>query len=529
MDEFGVLVESIGFKSQRNSAPMAHLKSKPKTNLSVNDGFPDISSANASRSSFYDNNDYFVDDLDGIFQSNRNNYSSSKKSQNFFDGGDDIFDGGSFLNSKPQKGIIDFDSVFDLKNSNSKSSSNFHGDDLLTSGPRKGDALDDFFGNLKKGGEEKGSQYDDLIPGFEGTSPSRSNDPGNTRMASKPKVSQPSSGYSSKSSSAADDPFLVFESSRSEENTSSWPFSDLLEQNAGNSSVESSLDEFEKFARGMPPGDAHDKPSGEAVRNIKISLKKKEDKARDNASGRDVNTDAKVVHEKRRGKEKDRADKDKVTNCKKESVGINIFGVDTLSNVNGPRSQLKDPDLDALFNEKREPEVKETSIQGSSRTSKDFDGLSSLFEGPEFQEIEGETVERRSRRLNQHIKIQERMFKALEEKTQRDLEAQYEQEERHRLADCLDNDIKRWSAGKENNLRALLSSLQDVLWPESGWQPVSLADLITSVSVIKVYKKASMCFHPDKVQQRGCNLQQKYIAEKVFDVLKEARSNFSEL
>ena len=59
-----------------------------------------------------------------------------------------------------------------------------------------------------------------------------------------------------------------------------------------------------------------------------------------------------------------------------------------------------------------------------------------------------------------------------------------------------------------------------VLWPESGWQPVSLADLITSVSVIKVYKKASMCFHPDKVQQRGCNLQQKYIAEKVFDVLK---------
>ena len=161
------------------------------------------------------------------------------------------------------------------------------------------------------------------------------------RMASKPKVSQPSSGYSSKSSSAADDPFLVFESSRSEENTSSWPFSDLLEQNAGNSSVESSLDEFEKFARGMPPGDAHDKPSGEAVRNIKISLKKKEDKARDNASGRDVNTDAKVVHEKRRGKEKDRADKDKVTNCKKESVGINIFGVDTLSNVNGPRSQLK--------------------------------------------------------------------------------------------------------------------------------------------------------------------------------------------
>lgn len=31
-----------------------------------------------------------------------------------------------------------------------------------------------------------------------------------------------------------------------------------------------------------------------------------------------------------------------------------------------------------------------------------------------------------------------------------------------RIADTLDGDIKRWAAGKEGNLRALLSSLQDV-------------------------------------------------------------------
>lgn len=59
-----------------------------------------------------------------------------------------------------------------------------------------------------------------------------------------------------------------------------------------------------------------------------------------------------------------------------------------------------------------------------------------------------------------------------------------------------------------------------VLWAECGWQPVSLTDLITSESVKKVYRKATLCIHPDKVQQKGANLQQKYIAEKVFDLLK---------
>jgi hypothetical protein len=59
-----------------------------------------------------------------------------------------------------------------------------------------------------------------------------------------------------------------------------------------------------------------------------------------------------------------------------------------------------------------------------------------------------------------------------------------------------------------------------VLWPECGWQPVGLTDLITAAAVKKAYRKATLCIHPDKVQQKGANLQQKYIAEKVFDLLK---------
>ncbi|XWS27092.1 hypothetical protein CRYUN_Cryun26dG0086700 [Craigia yunnanensis] len=97
-----------------------------------------------------------------------------------------------------------------------------------------------------------------------------------------------------------------------------------------------------------------------------------------------------------------------------------------------------------------------------------------------------------------------------------------------RIAEAMDFEIKCWAAGKEGNMRALLSSLQQVLWSECGWEPVSLTDLITSVSIKTVYRKATLCVHPDKVQQKGATIEQKYIAEKVFDILK-VRDGTSEM
>ncbi|KAF3783187.1 Auxilin-like protein 1 [Nymphaea thermarum] len=117
--------------------------------------------------------------------------------------------------------------------------------------------------------------------------------------------------------------------------------------------------------------------------------------------------------------------------------------------------------------------------------------------------------------------------KALADKKARDILAQREQTERNRLAESLDGDVKRWSTGKEGNLRALLSTLQYILGPENGWQPVPLTEIITSAAVKKAYRKATLCVHPDKVQQRGASVQQKYICEKVFDLLKEAWNKFN--
>ncbi|VFQ86347.1 unnamed protein product [Cuscuta campestris] len=172
-----------------------------------------------------------------------------------------------------------------------------------------------------------------------------------------------------------------------------------------------------------------------------------------------------------------------------------------------------------------------SNIKKVSSTNNIVDDLSSIFgavpSSGEFQEVEGESDERRRARLERTQRTQERAAKALAEKNQRDLLVQREQEERHRIAETLDMEIKRWAAGKEGNLRSLLSTLQYVLWPECGWQPVSLTDLITGASVKKVYRKATLCIHPDKVQQKGATLQQKYVSEKVFDLLKEAWNKFN--
>nr|XP_010924288.1 auxilin-like protein 1 isoform X1 [Elaeis guineensis] len=159
------------------------------------------------------------------------------------------------------------------------------------------------------------------------------------------------------------------------------------------------------------------------------------------------------------------------------------------------------------------------SSSGSCQIYSDFNGQG-----------EGESNLRYKARLERHQRTVERAVceaKALAEKNRRDLLSQREQAERHRLAEYLDAEVKRWSNGKEGNLRALLSTLQYILGPESGWQPIPLTDILTAPAVKKAYRKATLCVHPDKLQQRGASIQQKYVCEKVFDLLKEAWNRFN--
>ncbi|KAL2318759.1 hypothetical protein Fmac_032635 [Flemingia macrophylla] len=144
-----------------------------------------------------------------------------------------------------------------------------------------------------------------------------------------------------------------------------------------------------------------------------------------------------------------------------------------------------------------------------------------------YDGADGDSAQRCKARFERHQRIGERVAKALAEKNMRDRLVLKEQEERNRVAEALDADVKRWSSGKTGNLRALLSTLQYILGPDSGWQPIPLTDIVTATAVKKAYRKATLFVHPDKLQQRGASIQQKYICEKVFDLLKEAWNRFN--
>ncbi|XP_071721631.1 uncharacterized protein [Rutidosis leptorrhynchoides] len=108
-------------------------------------------------------------------------------------------------------------------------------------------------------------------------------------------------------------------------------------------------------------------------------------------------------------------------------------------------------------------------------------------------------------------------------------EEEKEQAEAKIEMDMLDGDVQLWSSGKENNILSLLSSLHHVLWENSGWYPVALTNLKESSEVKKAYQKARLCLHPDKLQQRGATLLQKYVAEKAFAILQDAWAHYINL
>ncbi|KAJ8748740.1 hypothetical protein K2173_011292 [Erythroxylum novogranatense] len=190
-----------------------------------------------------------------------------------------------------------------------------------------------------------------------------------------------------------------------------------------------------------------------------------------------------------------------------------FFGMGFRSN-SVPKS--KATPLDPLFDTKvkGKPDVAKkksyatscSMIKASSATNI-ADDLPSIFGAAPFggfQEVDGESEDRRKARMGRHQRTQHRVVsvfsQAVADMNQREFQTQ--------IVDEMDAEVKRCAAGKEGNMRALLSSLQYVLWYECGWEPVPLTDLVTSTSV-------------KKVRQKGATLEQKYTTEKVFNILKK--------
>ncbi|KAF4225001.1 hypothetical protein CNMCM6457_008761 [Aspergillus fumigatiaffinis] len=98
-------------------------------------------------------------------------------------------------------------------------------------------------------------------------------------------------------------------------------------------------------------------------------------------------------------------------------------------------------------------------------------------------------------------------------------------EEKFALGESVDARLNAWKGGKQDNLRALLASLDTVLWPEAGWKKVNMSELILPNKVKVQYMKGIAKVHPDKIPT-DATTEQRMIAGAVFGVLNEAWDKF---
>ena len=79
------------------------------------------------------------------------------------------------------------------------------------------------------------------------------------------------------------------------------------------------------------------------------------------------------------------------------------------------------------------------------------------------------------------------------------LEAERVDDEKFALSDSVSERLQNWRAGKEGNLRALLASLENVLWDGAAWKKIGMGELILPGKVKVAYMKGIAKVHPDKV------------------------------
>lgn len=124
--------------------------------------------------------------------------------------------------------------------------------------------------------------------------------------------------------------------------------------------------------------------------------------------------------------------------------------------------------------------------------------------------------------------MQQSQQKALGEMRQREEAKKKNDAEEDEVRKKLEPMIKEWSEehGKKKQLRALLGTLQNILWAEANWKPVGLGDLLDDAKCKKAFHKASRVVHPDKTHQ--LDAEKRFLAKRIFDALSQAKKEFDE-
>jgi hypothetical protein len=119
------------------------------------------------------------------------------------------------------------------------------------------------------------------------------------------------------------------------------------------------------------------------------------------------------------------------------------------------------------------------------------------------------------------------MSQAVQGLRERAQAAEAEDASRFAVKDAVEGRVAAWRRGKEENVRALLASLDGagLLWPDLGWRPIQLSELVTPPQVRTRYMRAVARLHPDKLA-RTCTPEQRLLAAEIFSALSRAWEAF---
>jgi len=86
-------------------------------------------------------------------------------------------------------------------------------------------------------------------------------------------------------------------------------------------------------------------------------------------------------------------------------------------------------------------------------------------------------------------------------------------------------EVEVW-AEKNINLRALLSTLDEVIPKAWGWEATALSALIEDAAVLDAYRRAALAVHPDRLQARRRSATEIARGQAVFTALRRAQVAF---
>ena len=185
-------------------------------------------------------------------------------------------------------------------------------------------------------------------------------------------------------------------------------------------------------------------------------------------------------------------------------------------------------DQDDLFFRSSNPPVPDDELMTFGGAGPEV-GVAGGMHGDLYAGDRGCEGEPEIRRILRERRVQEKhakMAAKLQEKILREHAELERQEAQVSYKDQFGPKLQAWKDHHRANIRGMLTSLHTVLWEGAQWKPISVGDVLDAGQVKKVYMKANLLVHPDKVRQKNGTDEQVVIADMIFDALKEAWNEF---